>query len=97
MPANPPSPSGTRATWRPGPVVVKAIPSIALLAVILTHGTPLALAEIGAPFLPGNPWLARLFQAELFGRAHGSDSSWTRGFAYGLPLQIHGASGVTGG
>jgi hypothetical protein len=47
-------------------IVGEEVPGVAVLAVILAHGTPLALAQVGSPFLPRDLRLARLVQAFLF-------------------------------
>src|SRR5512139_322272 len=47
-------------------VVAKIVPGIPVLAVIFPDGAPLALAEIGTPFLPRDLLFARLLQAEFF-------------------------------
>ena len=47
-------------------VVAEVIPGVAVLAVVLAHGAPLAFAEVGPPFLPGSLLLASLFQSFLF-------------------------------
>ena len=54
---------------RPGLVVREVVPSIAVVAVILADGAPLAFAEVGAPLaplLPRHPLLPRLIKAYLF-------------------------------
>jgi hypothetical protein len=48
-------------------VVREVVPDIPRLAVVLAHRPPLALAEIGAPFLPGNVLLARRRESGFFG------------------------------
>ena len=35
-------------------VVAEVIPGVAVFAVVLAHGAPLPLAEVGPPFLPGD-------------------------------------------
>ena len=53
---------------RPGLIVREIVPRIAVLAVVLAHRAPLALAEVGPPLLPGHPLLTRLIQAAPFRR-----------------------------
>ena len=50
---------------RAGVVVGKAVPGIAVRAVVLPDGAPLALAEIRSPFPPGDAVLSRLAEALL--------------------------------
>jgi len=50
-------------------IVAEVVPGIARLAVVLAHGPPLALAEIGTPFLPGNVPLARFRESGFFSAA----------------------------
>ena len=52
---------------RPGLVVRKIVPGVAVRAVVLAHGAPLPLAEIGTPFFPRDARFARFIQAALFG------------------------------
>src|SRR4029077_5136366 len=47
-------------------VMAEVVPGIAIFAVVLAHRAPLALAQIGSPFLPRDSRLARLVQAFLF-------------------------------
>jgi hypothetical protein len=57
-----------------GLIVGEVVPGVAALAVILPHRTPLALAQIGAPLLPGRFAVPGLFQTYgffIFG-CHGS-------------------------
>src|SRR5262249_33914280 len=51
---------------RPGLVVRKIVPGIAVLAVIFTNRTPLPFAEVGYPHLPGYVGFAGFIQALLF-------------------------------
>src|SRR5207245_10054733 len=46
------------------------VPGVAVIAVVLTDRPPLALAEVGAPFLPGDVRLARLVQPFLLSDIH---------------------------
>ena len=48
-------------------VVGKVVPGVAVVAVVLTDGAPLALAQVGAPLLPGSLPAPRLFEALAFG------------------------------
>src|SRR5262249_14332502 len=50
-----------------GLVVRQVVPGDAALAVVLADGAPLAVAEVGAPFLPALPDARVLVQAVLFG------------------------------
>src|SRR6185436_17791463 len=50
---------GTRASL----VVTEVAPSVAVVAVVLAHRTPLSLAQIRTPLAPGNMTLAALCQA----------------------------------
>jgi hypothetical protein len=52
-------------------IVCEEVPRVTVFAVILPHGAPLALAKVGAPLLPFDLLLSRLFQASLF-RVDGS-------------------------
>src|SRR6516162_2293147 len=54
---------------RAGLIVVEVIPRIAVLAVVLAHRAPLALAEVRAPLLPRHALLARFFETLLFRRS----------------------------
>src|SRR5438093_4322694 len=45
-------------------------PGVAVIAVVLADRTPLPLAEVGAPFLPGDLRLARLVQPFLLSDIH---------------------------
>jgi hypothetical protein len=47
-------------------VVAEIVPGIPVLAVVFPDSAPLALAEIGPPFLPRDLMFARLLQAEFF-------------------------------
>ena len=51
-------------------VVAEVIPGIAVLAVILAHGAPLALAQSKGPTFQGVFWFASFVEALLFG-CHG--------------------------
>src|SRR5580765_332879 len=46
------------------------VPGVAVIAVVFADRTPLPLAEVGAPFLPGNVRLARVVQPLLLGDIH---------------------------
>src|SRR5215471_18308803 len=48
---------------RAGLIVREIIPRVAILAVVLAHRAPLALAEIRSPLLPRHSFLARLVEA----------------------------------
>jgi hypothetical protein len=50
----------------PGVVVRQVLPGGPMLAVVLPHGAPRALAQVRPPALPVDPALPRLFQALLF-------------------------------
>src|SRR5215469_15173188 len=52
---------------RAGLIVAEVIPRVSVTTVVLTHRAPLPFAQIWSPFLPGNPGLAGLVQALLFG------------------------------
>ena len=56
-------------------IVGKVAPSVAVLAVVLPYGSPLALAEIGPPQLPQGPGLPALLKARLF-RRPGAIDDW---------------------
>src|SRR4051812_32234040 len=56
---------------RPRLVVAEVVPGIAVVAVVLAHGAPLALGKIGPPALPGTGQLARVVQSFLCGRVSG--------------------------
>ena len=47
-------------------IVREIIPRIAVLAIVLANRSPLSLAEVGPPLLPGHTLLARLIKAHLF-------------------------------
>src|ERR1700730_11721460 len=49
-------------------IVREIIPCIAVLAVVLADRSPLSLAEVGAPLLPGHAVLARFVEAQFFSR-----------------------------
>ena len=51
-------------------VVAEVVPGVAAFAVVLADRTPLALAEVRTPLLPGNRSLASRFQSIMF-RRHG--------------------------
>ena len=53
---------------RAGMIVSEEVPSVAILTVVLTHGAPLALAEVRPPLLPGHCLVPSLFQANVFSR-----------------------------
>jgi hypothetical protein len=53
---------------RAGLVVGKVAPCIAVLAVVLADGAPLALAEVRPPLLSRHPLLARFVQTQFFCR-----------------------------
>ena len=59
-------------------IVGKVVPSVAVLAVVLPYGSPLALAEIGPPQLPRSPGLPALLKARLF-RRPGAIDDWRLG------------------
>src|SRR5215510_14585488 len=48
-----------------GLVMAEVVPGISILAVVLPHGPPLPLAQVGAPLPPGDFTLARIRQALL--------------------------------
>src|SRR5215467_4568590 len=50
-------------------IVTEVVPGISRLAVVLAHGSPLTLAEVGPPFLPGDVLLARCHESGFFGAA----------------------------
>ena len=52
---------------RAGMIVGEEIPGVAAFAVVLAHGSPLALAEVGPPLLPGDLLLPGLFKSDMFG------------------------------
>ena len=54
---------------RAGLIVGEEIPGVAILAVVLAHRAPLPLAEVRAPFLPGDSRLAGVIQPLLLGAA----------------------------
>jgi len=45
--------------------MAEVIPCVAVFTVVLAHGAPLPLAQVGAPFLPWDPPFARFVQACL--------------------------------
>src|SRR5262245_55408838 len=55
---------------RPRLVMGEIVPGVAVLAVVLAHRAPLPLAEIGTPFPPLDPLLARLLEPPVLCR-HG--------------------------
>ncbi len=63
---------------RAGVVMGKIVPGLAGGAVVLAHGAPLALAEIGAPFAPVDRAVARLAEALLLLRHRPPDSLYCR-------------------
>jgi hypothetical protein len=65
-------------------IVGKVAPSVAVLAVVLPYGSPLALAEIGPPQLPQVPDVPALLKARLFHRP-GAIYDWLTG--HRLPLR----------
>src|SRR5262249_14298088 len=52
---------------RTGLVVAEVVPGVAPLAVVLPHGPPLTLTEVGPPLLPGDFLNACLLEADVFG------------------------------
>src|SRR5262245_1966876 len=48
-----------------GLVMAEVVPGISILAVVLPHGPPLPLAQVGAPLSPGNFTLTRRREALL--------------------------------
>src|SRR5258707_15462744 len=60
---------------RAGVVMTEVIPCIARIAVILAHGPPLPLAQVGAPFFPGSLLSSRLVKADLFA-GHEDPPAW---------------------
>src|SRR5882724_7548234 len=46
------------------------VPCVAILAVVFAHRTPLSLAQVGSPFLPGDLRLARFVQPFLLSDIH---------------------------
>jgi hypothetical protein len=65
-------------------IVGKVAPSVAVLAVVLPDGSPLALAEIGPPQLPGGSGVPALLEAQLFRRPSVIDD-WRLGHPRLLP------------
>src|SRR5271166_6500635 len=53
---------------RAGLIVGEVVPRIAILAVVLTDGTPLAFTEVRPPLPPGDRFLPRFVQTQLFRR-----------------------------
>src|SRR6516225_7014525 len=53
---------------RPRLIVTEIVPGIAVFAVVLADGAPLAFAEVGPPLPPRNLLLSRLLQTRCFGR-----------------------------
>ena len=51
---------------RAGLVVGEEIPGITPLTIVFAHRSPLALSEVGPPFLPRDLLLASLFKSDLF-------------------------------
>ena len=49
-------------------IVGKVAPGVAVLAIVLSDGSPLALAEVGPPQLPKVPGIPALLKARLFRR-----------------------------
>src|SRR5262245_22275399 len=48
-------------------IVAEVVPGIAVFAVVFAHGSPLALAQVGAPLPPQDPALTRLGEALQLG------------------------------
>src|SRR3974390_377868 len=48
-------------------VMREVVPGVAVVAVVFAYGAPLPLAQVRAPFLPGNSLFAGVIQALLFG------------------------------
>ena len=65
-------------------IVGKVAPSVAVLAVVLPYGSPLALAKVGPPQLPQVPGVPALLKARLF-RRPGAIHDWRLG--HRLPLR----------
>ena len=59
---------------RSGLIVAKVIPGIAVLAVVFSDGSPLALAQVRPPELPGRPLVSRGIEARPFDRLRWFDS-----------------------
>jgi hypothetical protein len=55
---------------RSGMIVGEEVPGVSVLAVILAHGSPLPLAQVRAPLLPGDSGLTRIVQALLLRHIH---------------------------
>src|SRR5262245_42443604 len=51
---------------RPRLVMAEVVPSIAIFAVILTHGPPLAFAQVWSPFFPWSVGVGRVVETLLF-------------------------------
>src|SRR5262245_3683033 len=66
---------------RAGLIVGEVIPGIAAVAVVLAHRTPLALAQVRSPLLPGNLLLTRLYKSHLFGSHRAPLSFGLEGYA----------------
>ena len=69
-------------------IVGKVAPSVAILAVILPDGSPLALAEIWSPHLPGGRGVPALLKARIF-RRPGAIDDWRLGHRLLLPSRAH--------
>src|SRR5262249_5375928 len=54
-------------------IMAEVVPGVAALAVVFADRSPLPLAEVGSPFLPGDGAVTRFIKAFAFG-GHGSDS-----------------------
>src|SRR5262245_35129312 len=50
-----------------GLVVAEVVPGVAALAVVFADGSPLPLAEVGSPFLPGDLFRSCFFKADVLG------------------------------
>ena len=51
-------------------VVGEVVPGVAVVAVVLAHGSPLALAQIRSPFFPRRLPLAVLLESDMFSSSH---------------------------
>ena len=63
---------------RAGLIVGEEIPGVTVLAVVLAHGSPLALAEVRSPLLPVDLLLASLVKSDVFSCVHGCPPSLDR-------------------
>ena len=68
-------------------IVGKVAPGVAVLAVVLPDGSPLALAEVRPPQLPRDPGVPALLEARLFHRG-GAFDDWLLGHRHLLPSPL---------